>query len=216
MTWNEVGSWTITDYQTWLPVSFTSRLIIKVSNIAGLKPTWNWSGYFYQYLDIPPIGLTRINEKINVLTQDSILFVPEIFKPNYALKFIKADWIPSLILTIYEDSMPLIFEPVVNIPAAPSTIANAVNTATIPISATSISLLAANPNRKKLIISNNTNQDLFIDFDSTAAIVDHAIKIPKITNSGFIANYELEQYTGIVSGVWTANGTGAALIRELV
>jgi hypothetical protein len=213
MTWNQVGSWTITEYQTWLPVSFTSRLAIKVTDIAGLKPTWNWSGFFYQYLDISPIGLTRIDKKINLSTIEPILFIPEVFQPNYALKFIKADWIPSLILTIYEDDMPLSFEPVVNIP---STSASSASSFTIPISATSVSLLAANANRKKLIIANNSNQDLYIDFDATASVADHSIKIPKVTNSGFIATYELEQYTGVVSGIWAAAGTGAALVREMV
>jgi hypothetical protein len=77
-------------------------------------------------------------------------------------------------------------------------------------------LLAANANRKKLIIANNSNQDLYIDFDATASVADHSIKIPKVTNSGFIATYELEQYTGVVSGIWAAAGTGAALVREMV
>ena len=213
MTWNQVGSWTITQYQTWLPVTFTSRLAIKVTDIAGLKPTWNWSGFFYQYLDIPPIGLTRIDKKINLSTIDSLLFIPQVFQPNYQLKFFKADWIPSLILIIYEDSMPLNFEPQVNVP---NTFSSAANSVTVPISATSVSLLAANPNRKKLMIANNTNQDLYVDLDATAAIADHAIKIPKVTAGGFIATYELNEYTGVVSGIWAGTGTGAALVREMV
>jgi hypothetical protein len=216
MTWIEVGSWTITEFETLLPVNFTSRLIIKVSNIAGYKPTWKWAGVFYQYLNFEPTGLTRIDSKINVLIQDSVLFVPTVFKPSYALKFIKANWISQLTLTLYEDSMPLSFEPVVPAVVIPNNTASAVNTATVPNSAASVSLLAANPSRKKLVIANNSNQDLYIDFDTTASVVDHAIKIPKITTSGFIANYELEQYTGIVSGIWAAAGTGAALIREMV
>lgn len=213
MTWNQVGSWTITEYQTWLPVSFTSRLAMTVTDIAGYRPTWNWAGFFYQYLDIPPIGFTRIDKKINLSTIDPILFIPQVFQPNYTLKFIKADWIPSLILTIYQDSMPLNFEPVVNIPSNSAGIATS---STIPVSATSVSLLLANNSRKKLIISNNSNQDLYIDLDATASVADHAIKIPKVTASGFIATYELENYTGVVSGIWAAPGIGAALVREMV
>jgi hypothetical protein len=67
-----------------------------------------------------------------------------------------------------------------------------------------------------LVVANNTNQDLYIDFDATASIADHTIKIPKVSSSGFIASYELENYTGVVSGIWTGAGTGAALIREMV
>jgi hypothetical protein len=109
--------------------------------------------------------------------------------------------------------MPLSFEPVVNIP---STTASTAASFTIPISATSVSLRAANSNRKKLVIANNTNQDLYIDLDATVSIADHCIKIPKVTTSGFIATYELDNYTGVVSGIWAATGTGAALIREMV
>jgi hypothetical protein len=213
MTWNQVGSWNITQPETTLPLSFSSRLVFKITNVAGLKPTWNWTGFFYQYLDIPDIGLTRIDKKIYVPTTEPILFVPEIFKPNYTFKFFLNSWITSLTLTIYEDSMPLNFEPVVNIP---NTSASTANSVTVPISAASVTLLAANPNRKKLVIANNCNQDLYIDLDATSSIADHAIKIPKLTAGGFIATYELEEYTGVISGIWAAAGTGAALIREMV
>jgi hypothetical protein len=66
------------------------------------------------------------------------------------------------------------------------------------------------------VIANNSNQDLYIDLDATASVADHAIKIPKVTANGFIATYELENYTGVVSGIWAATGTGAALVREMI
>lgn len=216
MVWNEVGVWTITDDKTWLPISFISRLAIQVSDIAGYRPTWNWSGFFYQYLDIFPVGLTRINERIHVPIQEPVLFTPNIFQPNYRLKFIKADWINSLILTIYEDSMPINFEPSIPPTNVPNPFASSAVSTTVPLSTTSVGFIAVNPNRKKLVVANNSNQDLYIDFDATAQIADHAIKIPKISASGFIANYELENYTGVISGIWQATGTGAALIREMV
>jgi hypothetical protein len=144
------------------------------------------------------------------------LFVPTIFKPSYSLKFFKVDWMPSLTLTIYEDSMPINFEPAAPVVNVPNTFASASASVTVPISATSVSFLAANANRKKLIVANNTNQDLYIDLDATASVADHCVKIPKISASGFIASYELEHYTGVVSGIWAAAGTGAALIREMV
>jgi hypothetical protein len=213
MSWNKKGSWVITKKETGIPISFKSQIITQASNILDLKPTWYWAGYFIQCLNIAPIGLVRIEEKIDVPTKESSLFIPKIFKPNYQLKFYKADWIDSLRLTIYEDSMPLSFEPVVNIP---SMVASSATSFTIPLSTTSVSLLAANVNRKKLVVANNTNQDLYLDLDATASVADHAIKIPKVSASGFIANYELEKYTGVVSGIWGAAGSGAALIREMV
>ncbi len=213
MTWDLVGSWSITDFDTLIPINFSNRLIIKISDIAGYRPTWNWAGFFYQYLDVDPVGLVRLPDKIYVPILDPLLFTPQTFQPSYQLKFTRADWINLLTLTIYEDSMPLSFEPVVNIPSMNASTATSF---TIPLSTTSVSVLAANPNRKKLIIANNSNQDMFIDLDATASVADHAIKIPKVTASGFIANYELTEYTGVVSGLWAAAGSGAALVREMV
>lgn len=112
--------------------------------------------------------------------------------------------------------MPLNYTPDAAIVNIPSQFASTTVSTTIPLVTNSASLLSANPNRKKLIIANNSNQDMYIDFDATATIADHAIKIPKVTASGQIASYELEHYTGVVSGIWQAAGTGAALIREMV
>jgi hypothetical protein len=216
MAWNEIGSWIISQPETAIPNSFTSRLAVKISEPSRSKPTWNSAGFFHSYLDIPVVGLVRTEDKFNVSLKEPALFVPQVFKPSYTLKFFKVDWIPSLTLTIYEDSMPINFEPAAPVINVPNPFASATTSTTVPISATSVAFLAANTNRKKLVVANNTNQDLYIDLDATASIADHAIKIPKISASGFIANYELENYTGVVSGIWAAAGTGAALIREMV
>jgi hypothetical protein len=213
MAWIKVGSWQIAQKLTLLPTNFKSRLAIKISNIANLKSTWFVAGSLYQVVDIAPIGAVSIDKKISVLIRDSILFIPEAIQPTYKLKFEKVDWIDSLTISIYQDSMPLNFEPVINIP---STSASTATSTTVGLSTTSVSLLAANTNRKKLIISNNSNQDLYIDFDATASVADHSIRIPKVTGAGFIATYELEGFTGPVSGIWGAAGSGAALVREMV
>lgn len=216
MSWNQVGEYEITGIETALVTSFTSRLAIRASNVTLLKPSWNWAGYFVQYLEIPDFGLARIEQKHNLSTRESSLFIPTVFKPSYRLKFYKADWINSLTLTIYEDSMPINFEPAAPVVNVPNPFASTTVGGTVPVSTSSVAFLAANANRKKMIIANNSNQDLYIDLDATASVADHAIKIPKISASGFIASYELEEYTGVVSGIWAAAGTGAALIREMV
>ncbi|NJL51168.1 MAG: hypothetical protein HC930_01235 [Hydrococcus sp. SU_1_0] len=213
MTWKRRGIWTITQSETKLPISFTSALAIKISNVIGLKPTWYWAGYLNQYLTIPSLGLVRVEEKINLPITETILFIPKIYEPNYQLKLFKADWIPSFTLTIYEDSMPLNSYSEVNIP---NPNASTTNSTAVPISATSVSFLAANANRKRLIVANNSNQDLYIDFDATAAVADHTIKIPRVSAGGQIFTYELDHYTGVVSGIWGAAGAGAALVKEMV
>lgn len=216
MTWNEVGLWIIDQPETVILNTFSSRIVAKVSEPSRSKSTWNTAGFFYSYLDIPLVGLVKTDEKFNVSLKEPTLFVPQVFKPSYTLKFFKVGWIPSLTLTIYEDSMPINFEPAAPVVNVPSLFASVANSTTIPTSATSVSFLPANTSRKKMVIANNSNQDLYIDLDATASVADHAIKIPKVSASGFIASYELENYTGVVSGIWAAAGSGAALIREMV
>jgi hypothetical protein len=66
------------------------------------------------------------------------------------------------------------------------------------------------------MIENNSNQDLYIDFDATASVADHAQKLTKVSAGGSITSWSDDHYTGVVSGIWAAAGTGAALIREFV
>lgn len=216
MAWKNKGTWIITKPETLITSRFTSRIVIKAGKIANLKSTWKWAGAFYQCIDIPVLGLVRSDKKVDAPTADLLLFSPDKFDSFYTLKFVKADWIEQLTFTIYEDSVPLSFEPTLPIINIPTSFASSTTTFTVPVVTASTSFLAANTNRKKMIVVNNSNQDLYIDLDATASVADHAIKIPKISASGFIANYELEGYTGIVSGIWAATGTGAALIKEMV
>ncbi|MGL5074351.1 MAG: hypothetical protein ACRDBG_00725 [Waterburya sp.] len=216
MTWDEVDSWIIDQPETVILSTFSSRIVAKVSEPSRSKSTWNTAGFFHSYLDIPVVGLVRTEEKFNVSLKEPALFVPQVFKPSYTLKFFKVAWIPSLTLTIYEDSMPINFEPAAPAVNVPNPFASMSVSATVPVSTTSVGFLGTNATRKKMVIANNSNQDLYIDLDATASVADHAIKIPKVSASGFIASYELEHYTGLVSGIWAAAGTGAALIREMV
>lgn len=77
MTWELVNSLAINEPEIVLPKNFTSRVILSISNIAGYRPTWNWAGFFYQYLDIDPIGLVRLPEKIYCPILDPLLFSPQ-------------------------------------------------------------------------------------------------------------------------------------------
>lgn len=161
MSWIERGQWLITEPETLLPIDFTSRLVIVVSDVAGYRSTWKYAGFCYQYWDLPEIGLTRLNRKINVAIDDPVLFVPEIFTPNYALKFICADWIDALTLTLYEDSMPYYPPDTTNGVTASSTIVTSVSVAsnTVPIS-----LLVANSARKRFSFRNKGTKPALIGF----------------------------------------------------
>lgn len=112
MTWNQAGEFLITEKETNLVVDFTSMLAIKPVDFTLLKPSWNWAGYFIQFISVPIIGQVRIEEKINLSTKESTLVVPKFYESNYQLKFYKADWIPQFKLIIYENDTPIVHEPI--------------------------------------------------------------------------------------------------------
>ena len=81
--------------------------------------------------------------------------------------------------------------------------------ASVAISATSVTLLAANVDRKQAIIRNDTNQNLYIAHGATATL-SSAIKLKKGDT------YIEDKYTGILSGIWdSAAGGGNAQITEI-
>jgi hypothetical protein len=212
MSWNQVGEYEITSIDTLLPTSFTSRLAIKASDVTLLKPTWNWAGYFIQYLEIPDFGLAQIDKKNNLSIRDTSLFIPTVFEPSYQLKFVKADWIPSLTLTIYEDSMP-IYNASDTVVFPNNKYANSTATA-VPPATTSTALLAANANRKGVVVANNTNQLMVIERGATATLAAASITLAPKTAGGLVSVWEDDDYTGAISAIAAAAATGAWNVRE--
>lgn len=96
----------------------------------------------------------------------------------------------------------------VSVTVSPS-IATTSTPSAVNASATSVTILALNSNRKGATIWNNSTADLYIDFDSAASTSDFAVKL---SAGGY---FELPfDYTGVISGIWSA-ANGAALVREL-
>lgn len=213
MTWNLAGSWLIEDRQQLIDETFNSRLAVAVSSVSGLKPTWIFAGYFYQMVDIPVVGLSCIDKKIATSIRNPIIFTPQQTYLPYQLRYQKAEWIDSLILTIYEDSMPLYGTPDPVI--FPNTkITNSVAT-TVPPATTSAQVLAANTNRKKFVISNLTNQILYIELSGAASVVTATISIPPKTASGNVYTYEDDDWNGTVSVISPVTASGSIQVREM-
>ncbi|MBE9012659.1 hypothetical protein IQ250_20880 [Pseudanabaenaceae cyanobacterium LEGE 13415] len=82
------------------------------------------------------------------------------------------------------------------------------NVITIAASTQTLTLLEPNPNRKKLIVINNSTATMYLAFGEAASPTNHTIAI---SNDG--DGYELEGFTGIVSAMWTA-ANGQARITE--
>ena len=81
---------------------------------------------------------------------------------------------------------------------------------TVAASATSVTVLAANANRKSVIIFNNSPKLLTLAFAATASTAAFTLQI------GSFGTYEgqLAGYTGIISGIWPT-ATGNAQVTEI-
>lgn len=77
--------------------------------------------------------------------------------------------------------------------------------------ATTIQLLAANAARKGCVIWNDSTEDLFIKYGTTAALTDATYKIPADAQWTMVAPF----YTGRIDGIWRNNASGSARITEL-
>ena len=89
----------------------------------------------------------------------------------------------------------------------PSTSGTATPTS-VPASATSVSLLAANTGRKGTTIWNNSTANLYVELGATASTSAFTARV------GAGGYYEVPfTYTGAISGIWDA-ANGSALVRE--
>jgi hypothetical protein len=76
-------------------------------------------------------------------------------------------------------------------------------------SATSVTLLAANANRKGFILYNNSSKTCNVAFATTASLAAFTVAIPAMSV------FESESlYTGVISGIWTA-ANGSMEVTEL-
>jgi hypothetical protein len=108
--------------------------------------------------------------------------------------------------TIQIDYMPLSFTDGQNLGAQPPSTAG--TTTNVTASITSISLAAANANRKGLNIYNDSTSKLYIGYGATVTVATAAFVIDARQL------YELpEEYTGQISGIWIA-ANGNARVTE--
>jgi hypothetical protein len=168
-------------------------------------------GYVYQFADILNLGRIQLTDKTAIsLNNLNLFFWGKL--PNYQLIFESSSWIKDLQLQIYQsNTMSIYSDPNIT---TPSNNSSSATPSTVPNSATSVSLLAANANRKSFTITNNSNQDLFVEFGATASIAAFAIRLPKLPGSNIPAVYEGDEYTGAIAGIWQAAGSGGAMVRE--
>lgn len=96
----------------------------------------------------------------------------------------------------------------VDVTSLPNTKASTAALSNVAGSASSVTLKAANADRRALIIVNESSATLYIKFGATASATDYTYQL----QAGDTHREEL--YTGIVDGIW-ASATGAARVTEL-
>lgn len=75
-------------------------------------------------------------------------------------------------------------------------------------SSTSVTLLAANANRRAFFVFNDSTQILYVSFTATSTAAAYSVKL--FPNSCITSDFI---YTGIISGIW-ASANGAAKVTE--
>lgn len=113
---------------------------------------------------------------------------------------------PSDTLLVQVDAMPLSNPSTVTVQFPNSTTATPT---TVVASASNVSLLAANSNRKGATIWNNSTATLFVELGSPAGSATYTAKL--LPDGYFEIPFG---YTGPISGIWSAVN-GNAMVREL-
>lgn len=97
------------------------------------------------------------------------------------------------------------------VPTSSAGVAATASISRVAASVTSVTLLAENANRRRLILYNESTADLYVKFGATASATSYTVKL------GPGDTYESPTdwvYTGVIDGIWSA-ANGAAQVTEL-
>lgn len=77
--------------------------------------------------------------------------------------------------------------------------------------ATNQTILAANAARQAVSIQNDDANALLIKYGATASATSYKVRIP---GGGYWERPDGDRYTGIIDGIWEADGSGSARVTE--
>jgi hypothetical protein len=103
----------------------------------------------------------------------------------------------------YKATTPSDTQPVKEAKAATSALSNVAG------SASNVTLLASNANRLRCVIINDNTSILYVKYGATASATSHTYRL--LPN----ASITEDKWTGIIDGIWTVAGAGAARVTEL-
>ncbi len=78
-------------------------------------------------------------------------------------------------------------------------------------SATNVTVLASNANRKMMMVTNDSTASLYLKFGTTASTTSYTVLIPP---QGYYEMPNPGLYTGIIDGIWSA-ANGSARVTEI-
>jgi hypothetical protein len=84
-------------------------------------------------------------------------------------------------------------------------------TTSVASATTNTTIVAANSTRQSLSIFNDDANALLIKYGTTASSTSYKVKIQ---GSGYWERPDSDRYTGIVDGLWEADGSGSARVTE--
>ncbi|MGE0629582.1 MAG: hypothetical protein AB7O43_17365 [Hyphomicrobiaceae bacterium] len=100
----------------------------------------------------------------------------------------------------------------VTVAGASSPAVASATTASVASSASSTTIAAANSARQALSIYNDDANALLIKYGATASASSYKVRIP---GGGYWERPPDDRYTGIIDGIWEADGSGSARVTEL-
>lgn len=169
------------------------------------------------FISLPQTDLTLITDRLDTVSSSLTLVNSSIFTTNSSLASINGKT-PALGPTVMATATPVtIASNQTAIPVTQSGSWTTVETrpstsavTSVNSSASSVTLLALNLNRRGVIIWNDSSATLYIKLGATASTISYTVQLS--TQASF--NLPAPAYTGVIDGIWSS-ATGAARITEL-
>jgi hypothetical protein len=110
-------------------------------------------------------------------------------------------------------SLPVVLTAIQQAALTPLTYTTATSTlSNVASSATNVTILASNANRKGMMLFNDSSATLYLKFGATASTTSYTVQIGP--NGYYEAPASVYLYTGIMDGIWSA-ANGSARVTEL-
>jgi hypothetical protein len=160
-----------------IPIIFRQANLLISAKCPKCRSTWYRAGYLSQIIDILPLKKVQIANKILIPLNNPQIQTFAYFVDGYKLKFEAMNWIDSLTLEIYLPNMSL-FQSEPTSSVNPADFTGQSDPALFTLTATAVSVLAANPNRKGLVVRNKGNKAVYLGFAATVTAANAPYSIP--------------------------------------